>query len=64
MRKGKELKVPRYASAAAICNYIIVRNIIPNKRPIIQDFKGRIKNIILLKNEPKIINKNLEIKFY
>ena len=31
-------------------------------RPIVQDFKGRIKNITLLKNKPRIISKDLEIK--
>ena len=30
MRKGEELKAPRYASAAAIRDYIITRDIIPN----------------------------------
>ena len=30
MRKGKELKAPHYASAAAIRDYIIARDIIPN----------------------------------
>ena len=34
------------------------------KRPIIQDFKGRIKSIFLLKEEPEIINKDLKVKFY
>ena len=34
------------------------------KRPIIQDFKGRIKNIILLKEEPGIISKDLKVKSY
>ena len=34
------------------------------KRPIIQDFKGRIKDITLLKEEPRIISKDLKIKFY
>ena len=29
-----------------------------------QDFKGRTKNITLLKKELKIINKDLEVKFY
>ena len=30
MREGKELKAPRYASAAVIRDYITVYNIIPN----------------------------------
>ena len=30
MRKGKELKAPRYASAAATRDYITTRDIIPN----------------------------------
>ena len=30
MRKGKELKAPRYASAAATRDYITARDIIPN----------------------------------
>ena len=30
VRKGEELKAPRYASAAAIRDYIIARDIIPN----------------------------------
>ena len=30
MRKGEEFKAPRYASAAAIRNYITTYNIIPN----------------------------------
>ena len=30
MRKGEELKAPRYASAAATRDYIIARDIIPN----------------------------------
>ena len=34
------------------------------KRPIIQDFKGRIKDIILLKDKPRIISKDLKVKFY
>ena len=34
------------------------------KRPIIQDFKGRIKNITLLKKELGMISKDLKIKFY
>ena len=29
-----------------------------------QDFKGRTKNIILLKSKPKMINKDLKVKFY
>ena len=29
-----------------------------------QDFKGRIKSIPLLEEEPRIINKNLKVKFY
>ena len=31
---------------------------------MVQDFKNKTKNIILLKNEPGIINKNLKIKSY
>ena len=34
------------------------------KRPIIQDFKGRTINITLLKEESRIISKDLKIKFY
>ena len=34
------------------------------KRPIIQDVKGKTKDIILLKNKFKIISKNLKVKFY
>ena len=30
------------------------------KKPIIQDFEGRTKNIILLKKEPRIISKDLK----
>ena len=30
VRKGEELKAPRYASAAAIRDYITTRDIIPN----------------------------------
>ena len=30
MRKGEKLKAPHYASAAATCDYIIARDIIPN----------------------------------
>ena len=30
VRKGEELKAPRYASAAAIRDYITARDIIPN----------------------------------
>ena len=30
VRKGEEFKAPRYASAAAICDYITIYNIIPN----------------------------------
>ena len=32
MRKGEELKAPRYASAAATRDYITARDIIPNNR--------------------------------
>ena len=32
MRKGEELKAPRYASAAATRDYIIARDIIPNNK--------------------------------
>ena len=35
MRKGEELKAPRYASAAATRDYIITRDIIPNKYRLI-----------------------------
>ena len=31
MRKGEELKAPYYANAAATRDYIITRDIIPNK---------------------------------
>ena len=31
---------------------------------MVQDFKGRIKDIILLKNKPKIISKDLKDKSY
>ena len=35
MREGEELKAPRYASAAALCNdYVIIYNIIPNTNNI------------------------------
>ena len=30
-KEGKEFKAPRYASAATTCDYIITRNIIPNR---------------------------------
>ena len=30
VRKGKKFKAPHYASAAATCDYITTRNIIPN----------------------------------
>ena len=33
MRKGEELKAPRYASAAATRDYITARDIIPNNSP-------------------------------
>ena len=32
VRKGEELKAPRYASAAAIRDYITASDIIPNNR--------------------------------
>ena len=32
MRKGEQLKAPCYASTAAIYNYIITRDIIPNNK--------------------------------
>ena len=36
MRKGKELKAPRYASAAASCDdHMTTYNIIPNNNKII-----------------------------
>ena len=35
MRKGEELKAPRYASAAATRDYIIARDIIPNTHHLI-----------------------------
>ena len=31
---------------------------------MVQDFKGKIKDITLLKNKPRIISKDLKIKFY
>ena len=32
VRKGKELRAPRYASAATSCNdYVTIYNIIPNR---------------------------------
>ena len=34
------------------------------KRPIIQDFEGRTKNVTLLEDKPKIISKDLEVKSY
>ena len=34
------------------------------KRPIVQDFKGRTKNITLLEEESKMISKDLKVKFY
>ena len=34
------------------------------KKPIIQDFKGKIKDVTLLENKPRIISKDLKIKFY
>ena len=34
MRKGEELKAPRYASAAATRDYITTRDIIPNNNII------------------------------
>ena len=47
-----------------IFNYYIVLLLNKGKRPIIQDFKGRTKNIILLKKEPRTISKDLKVKFY
>ena len=32
MRKGEELKAPRYTSAAATRDYITARDIIPNRK--------------------------------
>ena len=38
MRKGEELKAPRYASAAASCDdYVTIYNIIPNNIGINKD---------------------------
>ena len=34
MRKGEELKAPRYASAAATRDYITIRDIIPNRNKL------------------------------
>ena len=31
---------------------------------MVQDFKGKIKDITLLENEPRIISKDLEVKSY
>ena len=31
---------------------------------MVQDFKDKIKNVTLLEDKLKIINKNLEVKFY
>ena len=31
---------------------------------MVQDFKGKTKDIILLKNKPKIISKDLKVKSY
>ena len=31
---------------------------------MVQDFKGKIKDITLPENKPKIISKDLEVKFY
>ena len=39
MRKGEELKVFRYASAAATCDYITACDIIPNRYPILLIYK-------------------------
>ena len=53
MRKGEELKAPRYASAAATRNYITARGIIPNNNPyylnlIIVPFGFSVSNITLI----------------
>ena len=37
MRKGEELKAPRYASAAATRDYITTRDIIPNSKPSVEN---------------------------
>ena len=44
VRKGEELKAPRYASAAATRDYIITRDIIPNTKVIlnVKDLKSAI----------------------
>ena len=34
------------------------------KRPIIQDFKGKIKDVTLLEDEPRIISKDLKVRSY
>ena len=31
---------------------------------MVQDFKNKIKGILLLKEEPEIISKDLKVKFY
>ena len=46
MRKGEELKAPHYTSAAAIRDYIIVRDIIPNKWSL-NTYKMQAYNTIL-----------------
>ena len=35
-----------------------------DKRPIVQDFKGKTKDVTLLENKLRIISKDLKIKFY
>ena len=48
MRKGEELKAPRYASAAASCNdHVTIYNIIPNISLL--TFKITIKSNRLIK---------------
>ena len=51
VRKGEELKAPRYASAAAIYNYITARNIIPNtyKELLLIKLTNELKNGIFIK---------------
>ena len=38
MRKGEELKTPRYASTTATRNYITARGIIPNNKKLTQGY--------------------------
>ena len=42
MRKGEELKAPRHASAAALCDdHVTIYNIIPNRRSELISFINR-----------------------